>query len=273
MLRCLDFLRRVGSTAWQGDLITMIPTSAVFAGLPLSEVRAIGDALERDAKDAGPLLAESVRASRARSDSMAGLLGIDEARGAVIRYSDLLRQVGSDLEAEYSSGILVAFAQFEGPEEHEREARGRAERLEALGDRLYLANALADWAAASCGVGNAEQALEVVARGRALARADDIADVSGLNMSEAYARALVGDRERAEGLIRETHDMLSDVDMAFVVASARSLEAHTRAALGDVDEARAILTQLLADAERRGFVRFADLYRRDLAALDSASPD
>ena len=273
MLRCLDYLRRAGSTAWQGDLITMIPASAVFAGLPVSEVRAISDALERDATDAGPLLAESFRASRARLDCMAGLLGIEEARAAVVGYSELLRQIGSDLEAEHSSGILAGFARFEGPEEYERVARGKVERYEALGDRMYLANVLADWAAALCGIGKAEQALEAVAQGRALARADDIADAAGLNMSEAYARALVGNRERAEALIQQTHDMLSDVDMALVVESVQYIEANTRAALGDVDEARAILDELIADADRRGFVRFADLYRRELAALDSAARD
>ena len=273
MLRCLEYLRRAGSTAWQGDLITMIPASAVFAGLPVSEVRAISDALERGATDAGPLLAESFHAARARLDCMAGLLGIEEARAAVIGYSELLRQIGSDLEAEHSSGILAGFARFEGPEEHERVARRKVERYEALGDRMYLANVLADWAEALCGVGDAEKALEVVARGRALARADDIADAAGLNMSEAYARALVGDRERAEGLIQQTHEMLSDVDMALVVESVQHLEASTRTALGDVDEARAILDGLIADAERRGFVRFADLYRRELAALHSPSPD
>ena len=92
-------------------------------------------------------------------------------------------------------------------------------------------------------------------------------------MSEAYARALVGDRERAEGLIQQTHEMLSDVDMALVVESVQHIEASARTALGDVDEARAILDGLIADAERRGFVRFADLYRRDLDALHSPSPD
>jgi hypothetical protein len=204
---------------------------------------------------------------------MAGRIGIEEGRAAVIRYSELLRQIGSELEAEHSSGILAGFARFEGPEEFERVARGKAERYEALGDRMYLANVLADWAAALCGVGDAEQALEVVARGRALARADDIADVAGLNMSEAYARALVGDRERAEELIQQTHEMLSDVDMALVVEGVEYLEASTRTALGDVDEARAILVRLIAGADRRGFVRFADLYRRELAALDSAGRD
>jgi hypothetical protein len=273
MLRCLEYLRRAGSTAWQGDLITHIPASAVFAGVPLPEVRAISDELERDATDAGPLLAECLRAARARVDCLAGLVGIDEARAAVLAYSELLRQVGSELEALFSSGILAGFARFEGREEHERVLRERVEQFEALGDRVFLANVLGDWAAALCGLGNAEKALEVVARGRALARADDIADVVGLNMSEAYARALVGDRERAELLIEQTHDMLSGVDMALIVESVQHLEASTSTALGDVDEARAILARLVGDAERRGLVRFADYYRRELAALDSASRD
>jgi tetratricopeptide (TPR) repeat protein len=273
MRRCLELLRHAGSTAWQGDLVTNIPSSAVFAGLSVSEVRAVIDELERDATDAGPLLTAGLRLARARNDWLSGRLGNEEARVIVVEYADLLRQIGSDLEALFSTGILAAFAMFEGPVEHERVVRERVERFEALGDRMYLANALADWAAALCGTGNADKALEVVARARALTRADDVADAVALDMSEAYAHALLGERERVEHLIERTHEALRDVDMAMVVYQAHHVEAGARTALGDVDEARAILTRLLADVDRRGLVRFADLYRRDLAALDSASRD
>jgi hypothetical protein len=273
MLRCRDLLRRAGSTAFQGDLITNIVAGAVFAGRPLAEAGSLLDELERDTPDAGPLLVGSMRVARARFDCMAGVLAIDEARSIVLEYSDVLRQIGSELEAVVSSGILGAFAQFEGPEEHERQVRGRAESFEALGDRIFLANALADWAAALCDLGNAEEALEVIARGRAVARADDIADNVALDVAEAHARALLGERERAEELIERTHHLLRDVDMALVVDATQHTEARARKALGDLDEARAILTRLAADADRRGLVRFAELYRRDLAALDSPSRD
>jgi hypothetical protein len=273
MLRCREHLRRAGSTAWQGDLCTNIPASAVFAGLHVRDVAAIVDELEQDVYDAGPLLTVGLRAARARFDCQAGVLGIDEARAVILEYADLLRQVGSALEAHASSGILVVFAFFEGPEEYERAARERVERFEALGDRTYLANALGDWAAALSGLGRAHEALDAIARGRAIGRRDDLADAATLDVSEAYARALLGDRKRAEHLLERTHETLGAVDMAMVVDYVRRIEASARAALGDVDAAGLILTSLAHDADRRGFARFAQAYRHQLAALDRSSPD
>ena len=273
MLRCQEYLRQAGSTAFQGDLITNIAASAVFAGLPLAEITSIIDRLEREATDVGPLLADGLRVARVRCECQAGVLGIDEARARVLAYSDLLRQIGSDLEAEASSGVLGVFALLEGPEEYERFQRERVERFAALGDRVYLANALAEWAVGLCGIGDAEGALNVVARGRAIARPDDVADDIALNMAEAYGRALLGERDRAELLIDRTAEELRGIDMALVVDWAHHIEARARAALGDLEEARAILSILTAEAERRGFARFADLYRRELAALESRDPD
>jgi class 3 adenylate cyclase len=273
MLRCRESLRRAGSTAFQGDLIRYIVASAVFAGLPMSDVRAILDELEGDATDAGPFLAESLRVARAVVDCQSGTLGIGEARAVVLANVELLRQIGSELEAEVSTGILAVLSWFEGPEEHERVLRARVERIEALGGRLYLANTMADWADSLCNLGNAEKALEVIARARTMARGDDVADAAALDMAEAHAHALLGDRRRAEQLIDRTHDTLRDVDMAIVVDWAQRIEATTRTALGDTAEARAIYARLLADAERRGIVRFAEAYRRELAALGPASAD
>ncbi|HET9243813.1 MAG TPA: hypothetical protein VFN99_10230 [Gaiella sp.] len=273
MRRCLEYLHRAGSTAWQADLMTHIPASAVFSGVPQDEVAAIIRELEREATDAGPLLESTLRAARARLDCLAGVLEIDDARAIVLEYRNLLRQIGSELEAEVSSGILAQFAWFEGPEEHEQHVRKRVERFEALGDRKFLANVLADWASGLCGVGKADEALTAVSRGRAIAREDDVADEVGLNMAEAWARALLGERERAELLIDRTHEALRDVDMTLVVDWACRIEASARAALGDIDDARSILLRLVADAERRGFVRYVDVYRRELAALDASSPD
>ena len=52
-----------------------------------------------------------------------------------------------------------------------------------------------------------------------------------------------------------------------------TIEAGVRTALGDVDAARAILEELTASAEERGFVRLAAFYGRELAALGSGGRD
>ena len=90
---------------------------------------------------------------------------------------------------------------------------------------------------------------------------------AGLPVSEV--RAIIDELEGDA-----THaDILRDVDMALVVDWAQRVEATARLALGDMAEARAILATLIADAERRGLVRFAAAHRRNLAALDSTSAD
>ena len=106
-----------------------------------------------------------------------------------------------------------------------------------------------------------------------MAREDDLGDAVALNMAEAWACALLRERERAELLIDRTHETLRNFDMALMVERTHHLEASARAALGDIDEARSILSRLVEEAERRGFVRFVDVYRRDMAALDPASRD
>jgi hypothetical protein len=270
-VRCRELLRRAGSTAFAAELVNAIAAGALVSGRPLDEVEVVLDELERDAGDVGPLLAASLRTARARTAFGAGSLSADEARASVVDYAELLRQVGSALEAEVTSGFLGVLALVEGDEAFERTQRARVEQLDALGDRMYLTNALAEWAVGLCAVGDAAAASQALARGRALLRSDDVADQVSLDVAEAYIRALAGDREGAERLLEEVRRVLDHVDMAMLVDRTRQIEASVRAALGDIDEARAILEALAASAEERGFVRFARLYERDLAALASAS--
>ncbi len=272
-VRCRELLRRAGSTALEADLINTIPGSATFAGRPLHEVEALLDELERDAGDAGPLVAASLRTARARTEFAAGRLSADEARASVVEYADLLRQVGSALEAEVTSGFLGVLALVEGDAAFERTQRARVERLDALGDRMYRTNALAEWIVSLCAVGDVDAASRALARGRDLLRSDDVADRVSLNVAEAYVRALGGEREAAERLLQEVHDVIDDIDMAMLVDRMRWIEASVRTVLGDFDQARAILEALAASAEERGFVRIAGLYRRDLEALGTASRD
>ena len=268
-LRCHELLRRAGSTAFQSDLITNIPRSAVFAGIPVAEIRALLDELDGEAQDAGPLLAASVRAARARSDFHAGMLTAEEVRAITLEHADLLRQTGFELEAEFALSFLSFTAILEGDDiAAEHELREKVERLEVLGDWMYLANALGDWGIALCAIGDAERALQAVARGREIARPDDIGDQVTLDAAEGYAKALQGDAEIARLLMGRARDALRGLDMVLLAERVEHVDAKLRAALGDTAGARTILERLAATTEGRGFVRFAELYRRDLAALD-----
>jgi ATP/maltotriose-dependent transcriptional regulator MalT len=138
---------------------------------------------------------------------------------------------------------------------------------------MFMANVLAEWAAALCAVGDTQRASEAVARGRTLARPDDWADSIALDVSEAYVAALLGDRERAERLLESAAAVRGEIDMALFADWSRYVEAGVRSALGDTETARAILEGLAESAELRGYVRFAGIYRRELGALDAAGRD
>jgi len=273
VVRCRELLRQAGSTAFEVDLITNIPVTAIFSGRPLDEVASLVAELERETVDRGPLVAAGLRVARARCDFHAGLISPDEARAGALAYAELLRQVGSSLEAEISLSFLGPVALVEGTEAWERAVRERVERFEGLGDRMYLANALAEWAASLCAVGDAERAREAVARGRTLARPDDRADSIALDVSEAYVAALLGDRERAEHLLDRADAALAEIDMALFADWSRYVESGVRSALGDTGTARAILERLAESADLRGFVRLAGVYRRELEALGAPSRD
>jgi len=78
---------------------------------------------------------------------------------------------------------------------------------------------------------------------------------------------------RAERLLGLVDESLDEIEMALLVERSRHIVAGARAALGDTDAAPAILSRLADSAERRGYVRFAELYRRDLDALATSGRD
>ena len=71
-------LRKLGSTAYQSEIVPAIQASAVFAGRPMPEIRRLLDDLYGEAQEAGPLLTASIEAARARSDYTAGLISAAE---------------------------------------------------------------------------------------------------------------------------------------------------------------------------------------------------
>jgi len=170
-------------------------------------------------------------------------------------------------------GFLGPLALVEGIEEYERVQREKVERFDVMGDRMYLANALAEWAVGLCAVGDAQRAREAVARGRMLARPDDRADSIALDVSEAYVAAVLGDREGAERLLARADAARDEIDMVLFAEWCWYAEAGVRSALGDTKSARAILERLAESADGRGFVRFAGVYRRELEALGAPGRD
>jgi ATP/maltotriose-dependent transcriptional regulator MalT len=113
----------------------------------------------------------------------------------------------------------------------------------------------------------------VISWGSALPRPYDRADAIALDVSEAYVAALLGDREQAERLLERADAVRGEIDMALFADWSRYVEAGVRSALDDTETARAVLEALAESADRRGFVRFAGVYRRELEALGAPGRD
>ena len=108
-----------------------------------------------------------------------------------------------------------------------------------------------------------------VARARGLALDEDVADQIQIDLAEALARARLGEHDVAERLLGRAREAVTSIDLDQLAEEADVVEAYVRHAAGDGDTARAAIGRAIASAESRGFHRFADRYRSDLAALDS----
>jgi hypothetical protein len=150
----------------------------------------------------------------------------------------------------------------------ERGARERCLEVERLGLAFYHANTLGNWATALCDTGDRQAALEAIGKARQVAAADDVADQIVIDAAEAYARALGGERRAALELLERAHRQADGIDMVLVTEELDHVEAMVRGHLGDLAQAREVLTALVERAEARGIHRYADRYRRDLAGLD-----
>ena len=92
--RALAILHDAGIAAHQRALISWVVNSAFAFGLGVDEIRALLDDLDERAAAFGPLIAASLRGSRARIDYGAGLIGIDELREAMSDEIALAEQTG-----------------------------------------------------------------------------------------------------------------------------------------------------------------------------------
>ncbi len=268
--RAYALFRDAGVASLQRDAMDVVIIAAAFAGAHVDEVRRLLDGLREDAAAGGPLLAAGVEAAAARVQYGAGEIDRRQLERAIEEHVLLLRETGAEVGILWTRNYLSVAAWLEGDAEGElravREAVVEHERAGA-GASMFLANAIARVATVLCRHGDADAALEELARARAIAHADDVADQIELDAAEAHARALRGEAEEARRLLERAHRRAAGIDMAFTVNALLYAESAVLAALGDVEVARTLLARLAADAEARGAHRFAGRYRRDLAEL------
>ena len=263
--RAREHLQSARSMILARDVVFGLCLSASFGGSDVRAFHQLLDELEDEAARAGPAISASLRSFRARWSYGTGEADADAVRAAVAEETALLEQVGaSDVAGGTFERIVIPM--LEGDlVGMEAGMRWRLERTAST--PLYHANSLAMWAVGLCMLGDPARALAVVEDARRLADPDDVADQIQLDLSEAYARALAGDGERAWPLVARARERARETDMEEPGLHHDFVEARILGVLGHRDGARRLLDGLAERYERRGLHRYADAYRRELDAL------
>ena len=258
-----------GSTTLPRRLINWLVITAVLSGMHLDAILRMIDDLYVEAVEAGPLVAATLRASRARVAFGSGEGDESSLRAAADEELAMLEQTGSFLNAAFAKNFSsVVLPRLLGDAQAvERGARERVAETEHLGAPFFLANTLATWAIALCELGDATRALEAVDRARGIAIEGDIAGRIGLDCAEAYARGLHGEHEAAAVLIERARSAAAEVQMVNVIDEVDEVDAALHRLRGDVEGARALLRELVNRSEARGARRWAEQYRVKLAEL------
>ena len=268
--RALELQRQAGNRVLRREAVVELSICAVLGGAAdTGEVLRLLDELETEVEAPGPLLGATLRAARARSRYLAGDLDAHAVRVAAREEARLLEESGGGANA------VVLARQFdrwvvpwvEGDTvECEAGARLWVDHTRTVGIAFH-ANALGNWAAALCDLGEPARAADAVQEGRKIADPNDIADQVVLDQAEAHALALTGAAERARALLERARERSVATDSAPPVSDPLYREARVLRTLGDVDDARRILQGLVDSETAHGRHRLADRYRRDLDAL------
>ena len=267
--RAYELERSVGFGGHLRWLVQSTALAAVFGGVHARDVLNLLDELEQRAAAAGPLAAGVVRGMRARVSFGAGIWELDEVQLTIETERRLLHEAGHEVAAvEWDNYRSVAASLLGRDAEAARLARANADALEGLGS-VYHANIVSRAGLYHGLAGDLVHALEDVERARGLALDEDIADQIQIDLAEALARARLGEHDVAERLLGRAREAVMSIDMNALAEETDVIEAYVRHAAGDVDTAHAAIRRAIDSAESRGFHRFADRYRHDLAALDS----
>ena len=268
-LAALNALQEAGIITRQRILVGWVINSAFHAGRTVDEIRALLDDLDGRAAAFGPLLAASLRAARARIDYGAGLIELDELREASGEEIKLAEESGLQASRSMAAYFLATAPPWlEGDSAGSELGRRRmVETEEMLGTHLYLSYELGMWAITLVDTGDPDAALRAVVRGRELMMPGDVSDEVVLDVAEAYARATLGHVDEARVLVARARETVAPTDALVERIEIDHVDAQIHAIAGDPARARELLESLVTRWEERGFHRYADRYRVDLAAL------
>jgi class 3 adenylate cyclase len=254
------------------DVIPLLVTSAWFSGASASETFELIDDIEDwFSERAGPLLSASLQDARGFTQYLAGFIGAEEKRSQSHRYSEMLRQTGSQMEAIRVMSQQSFLAWLDGELAVSEQIQQKIiEEFERIGDRNYLVNWLAEIGLNKSRLGRPQEALEIVANARRIGSEEDIADQVLLDLAEAHARARQGEHSAARSSLESARNRTVGTRMQLINDEIDLVEGELEMMAGNRARAMKIADRLEAQTRELGLPRYAEALRRTVV---SASGD
>ena len=264
--RAYQLARSVGRRDLVRDLLLGLVKSAHFSGDTASELREILAELEEWVADkAGPLFAAELDQASGTLEFNAGTITAGEQRRRSQHCLELLRQTGELMTAIDMTSSLEYIAWAEGDlVTAERIERDIIAEYERIGDRNYLINSMARWALTKSRLGEPDVALDIVAQAREIGSKEDVADQIGLDLAEAHARTRHGNHAAGRSALESARRRAAGIRMRELEEEIAMVEGELALMTGDRSRAAEIADRIAADADRRGFHRYADALRRTI---------
>jgi class 3 adenylate cyclase len=270
MRHAYELLGRMGLRARQARLLESLIGTAVYSGLPAQMITALLDELTSDLEQgAGPLLRSTLDGAQARNAYMRCQIEADEARRRLREQAQMLREVGSDAGDLGVQSFLAVIDRLEGDlEAAELGTRQQLAAHQRLGMQHWLANGFAQLSMLQSRRGEIDEARSNAARARELLLPGDVADEIAIHLAEALVVAKTGEHARARELVDRARRASATIVMAPLSDEIEATDATVRRLGGDLEGAERVAQQLVETCERRGLIRFASAYRRQLGLVE-----
>jgi hypothetical protein len=183
--------------------------------------------------------------------------------------AQMLREVGSDAGDLGVQSFLAVIDRLEGDlEAAELGTRQQLAAHQRLGMQHWLANEFAQLSMLQSRRGEIDEARSNAARAYDLLLPGDVADEIAIHLAVALVVAETGEHARARELVDRARRASATIVMAPLSDEIEATDATVRRLGGDLEGAKRVARQLVETCERRGLIRFASAYRRQLGLVE-----
>ena len=264
-LKTIEHARAVGDRTREIRILPALATCSTYGPTPVEEAAALCAHLLEEV--GGDQKADAlIRASLARLEAMRG--NFDEARQLYRRSRSTLEEFGWNLFAALTSidsGAVELMAK--DPVSAESELRRDFERLDAMGERNYIATTAAYLAFALLLQGRYEEADGFVTFSETTAAPDDLTSQFLWRQFRSRLLSIDDKHEEAIAMARRAVELTDETEETESQGNSRLDLAHVYARAGMIGEAEAAFREAQERFERKGIVVLVDDVRRRLEAL------